>query len=90
MGGYDVGLSEYMAKGGVTTLVTASHDLDDDDLDKISGGPPMANNVIKVQCEHTREVIDLNDHSSRGMESGSRSGGGSTEDLCKCDDGRHV
>ncbi|EPE25457.1 hypothetical protein GLAREA_01369 [Glarea lozoyensis ATCC 20868] len=79
---YDMGL-EYMAKGGVTTLVTASHDLDDDDIEKISG-MPMANNVIKVQCEHTREVVDLND--SRGLES---SGSGSMDDWCnKCEDDR--
>jgi hypothetical protein len=83
-----------MAKGGVTTLVTASHDLHDDDLDRISGGPPLANNVIKVQCEHTREVVDLNDNLGVGvgieLESGSDEMGsakgrsGSTEDLCGC------
>lgn len=69
-----------MAKGGVTTLVTASHDIADEEIDRI-GGFPMANNVIKVQCEHTREVVDLNDAGSEG-ESEKRSG--SEEDLCEC------
>lgn len=48
-----------MRKGGVTTLVTAaSHDFDDDeDGDCIRGGIPP--NTIKVEYEHTQEVVEV-------------------------------
>jgi hypothetical protein len=75
-----------MAKGGVTTLVTASHDIDDDELDRITGGArvPMGLGEIRVQCEHTREVCDLNEIVRESESSGTRgrdeeSGSGSDE-----------
>ncbi|KAG9228549.1 hypothetical protein BJ875DRAFT_389149 [Amylocarpus encephaloides] len=78
---YEMGLSEYISKAGVTTLVTAaSHDLNNvepsEDFDKISGGMLPAN-VIHVECEHTREVSDL---ALVGMD-GDRASEGSQERL---------
>ncbi|CAG8953539.1 hypothetical protein HYFRA_00009995 [Hymenoscyphus fraxineus] len=56
---FEVGLSDYMRKGGVTTLVTAaSHDFDEDeDGDGIREAVPP--NTIKVECEHTQEVVEV-------------------------------
>jgi hypothetical protein len=61
-----------MAKGGVTTLVTASHDIDDEDLERIQGVArvPMGRGEIRVQCEHTREVCDLNEEGRESESSG--------------------
>lgn len=71
----DLGLSEYTKRGGVTTLVTATRDTDEDELARVP-------NVITVESEHVVEVeqgrISISDH-----EIGAHMGGkiSSTEKL---------
>ncbi|KAF4630354.1 hypothetical protein G7Y89_g7792 [Cudoniella acicularis] len=52
---YELGLSEYLKKGGVTTLVTASKDRDDE-MEGIKSMPP---NVITVESRCVREVEEV-------------------------------
>jgi hypothetical protein len=50
----DLGLSEYTKRGGVTTLVTATKDVDEDELERVQSIIPP--NVITVESEHVVEV----------------------------------
>ncbi|KAH8684774.1 hypothetical protein BGZ60DRAFT_427121 [Tricladium varicosporioides] len=52
----EIGLSEYLKRGGVTTLVTAKEMEDGGDLERINSMPP---NVITVESECVREVIEI-------------------------------
>ena len=50
----DIGLSEYTKRGGVTTLVTATRDTDEDELSRVQSEIPP--NVITVDSEHVVEI----------------------------------
>ncbi|KAH6679673.1 hypothetical protein B0J14DRAFT_650057 [Halenospora varia] len=52
----EIGLSEYLKRGGVTTLVTAKDMEDGGELERMNSMPP---NVITVESECVREVVDI-------------------------------